>query len=172
MYKSQFWKIAPYDWFCAPGSQTYTYINVISNIILTWLSHHHMCEAGGVLRQAVPESIGVREPLLHKAVVCPRVAGLGPVQGEAVEPRREPLRLHTAAETFLFCVRSILERSRVFDLQQQLIRLSCLGLPGVPQHSMLGVRAGLRRDGAVDTHPTVLQKLQTLVGLVHLQFTH
>ncbi len=21
MYKSQFWKIYPYDWFCGPGSQ-------------------------------------------------------------------------------------------------------------------------------------------------------
>ncbi len=37
MYKSQFWKIDPYDWFCGPGSQilhTCTQLEVFQLIII------------------------------------------------------------------------------------------------------------------------------------------
>lgn len=39
----------------------------------------------------------------------------------------------------------------------------------VPQHGMLGVRAGLSRNGAVDADAAVLQVRMRLVGLLHPQ---
>lgn len=139
---------------------------------LTRLLDENLHEPRGLLGKLIPRSIWVSQPLLHSAVVRPRVAALGPVQGQHVGTRWEPLSLQPPPQSLLIGVRAVLKGPRVFDSQQELVSPWSGCMSHIPRHSVLGGLAGLGGDGAIDLDATVLWERQGLIGLLDSQLAY
>lgn len=137
-------------------------------ILLTWLLDCEGDESREVLCPLVPAVAGVKEPLLHTAVIGPAVPHGGILDGEEVETWGRALQVQPAPQVAQHRQVPIAQGALPAQLGHCLL-LRVARPPDIPLHRELGRGAGPAADLALQGHPLVLEHRDVLVGLVHLQ---
>ena len=113
---------------------------------LTWLLHSDLRTPGNLLCQLVPGIVGAQQPLFHMAVVAAAVADLGSLDSEAEQtPGHMPLKLQPGSQTLLLGIGAVLKGGVVGGFEDELA-VGVRGLVDIPEHSKVGVLAGLGLD--------------------------